>query len=338
MKKVILLLLISFPLYSRDINHLSLPKGFFIEIYADGLKQPRSLTVTKGDTVFVGSKYGDVYQITPDREVQLIDRDLNLPVGIDYYMGDLYVAELDTLRVYRDVLENPKMEILNSDLPGEGWHGFKYIRVGSDKKIYMNIGAPCNICETREFFGSIVKMDLNGDNWEFYARGVRNSVGFDWSPVDGQFWFTDNGADGMGDDYPPDELNRVTYKGEHFGFPYTYKDGPSELYTEPEWFLPAHVAALGMRFYTGNMFPDKYHNGVFIAEHGSWNRSEKIGYRVSYITIESNQTKGYEVFLDGWEINEQVSGRPADLDFLSDGSMLISDDYAGKVYRVYYRP
>lgn len=336
MKKIVFLFILSSSLYSTDLENITLPLGFFIEVYASGLKQPRSLAVTDNDTVFVGSKYGDIYKITPDREVISIDSNLNLPVGIDYLDGDLYVAELDTLRVYRDVLHNPRLVILNTNLPGEGWHGFKYIRIGQDKKIYMNIGAPCNICNTKDYYGSIITMDLDGNNWEFYARGVRNSVGFDWSPIDGTFWFTDNGADGMGDDFPPDELNRVVVPGEHFGFPHTYRGEFDSTYKEPEWGLPAHVAALGMRFYSGNMFPEYFQNGVFIAEHGSWNRSSKIGYRISFIKIEDNKAKSYEVIIDGWEIDEKVSGRPADLDFLSDGSMLISDDFSGRIFRVYY--
>lgn len=335
MKRIVFLFILSYSLYSNDIKNLSLPNGFYIEVYVSGLKQPRSLTITN-DTVFVGSKYGDVYKISPDREVTVIDDNLNLPVGVDFYKGDLYVAELDTLRVYKDVLNNPQLKILNNSLPGEGWHGFKYIRIGADKKIYMNIGAPCNICDTKEYYGSIITMDLDGNNWDFYAKGVRNSVGFDWSPSDGDLWFTDNGADGMGDNNPPDELNRVEFPGEHFGFPYTYRKNSSGKYKDPEWSLPAHVAALGMRFYTGEMFPEYYKNGIFIAEHGSWNRSSKIGYRVSFIKIENSKAISYEIFVKGWEIDEKVTGRPADLDFLSDGSMLISDDYSGNIYRVYY--
>lgn len=322
-------------IFTQSTSHIDVLTGFQVEIYASNLNKPRSLTVTNNDTVYVGSKSGFVYRVTPERAVEVVDSGLYRPVGVEYYSGDLYVTETGRLLIYRDVINSHKVEVLHNSLPDEDWHGYKYIRVGPDNRLYMNIGAPCNICNTKEYFGTILRMDLGGKNWEVYAQGVRNSVGFDWSPFDSGFWFTDNGADGLGENYPPDELNRVTKVGEHFGFPHTYR-GERGSFTEPEWKLPAHVAALGMRFYSGSMFPDEYRGGVFIAEHGSWDREEEIGYRFSFISFKENKPIGYKIFLSGLERGGVVRGRPADLDFLSDGSMIISDDVAGVIYRVYF--
>lgn len=352
LKKVLLIhIIFIFPitLYSLDLNTISLPKGFKIEIFSSGLSKPRGLTVTENNTVYVGSKSGYIYKITNSRELEVIEKNLNSPIGVDYYKGDLYVSEIDKIRVFKDINSQKRpysSTIVYDRLPKKKWHGWKYIKVGSDDKIYVNIGAPCNTCLPTGNYGTISRMDLDGSNFEVFARGVRNSVGFDWEPTSGDFWFTDNGPDKFGDDIPADELNRVIRDNQHFGFPYIHgkhiKDPNYFKYlnsidvTLPEWELPAHVAALGMRFYTGNMFPKEYRGGIFIAEHGSWNRSSKIGYRLSFLKIESGKVVGYKVFASGWERDEIVYGRPVDVEILSDGSIILSDDYSGNIYRIYY--
>lgn len=353
MKKLYLFILIILTmlqsLFSGNLEDINIPPGFSIEVYAEGLNKPRGLTVAPDGTIFAGSKSGFVYMIRGDRTVSIVDKGLNAPIGIDYYKGDLFVSEIDKIIIYKNILSQTlpaKFKIINKNLPDKKWHGWKYLRVGNDDKIYINIGVPCNVCkEKNKLYGTISRMNLDGSNFEIFAYGIRNSVGFDWHPESNEFWFTDNGADNFGDNIPPDELNRVSVSGEHFGFPYihgsNFKDpdfyskiGDLDV-TPPQWELPAHVAALGMRFYTGSLFPEYYKNGIFIAEHGSWNRSSKIGYRVSFIKILDNRAVTYEVFAEGWMINEKVWGRPADIAVLNDGSIIISDDLGGKLYRIF---
>lgn len=337
-------------LCSQDINEIKLPEGFKIEVYVEGLSKPRGVTISTDDTIFTGSKSGYIYKIAPDRSSSVIDRGLNGPIGIDLYNGDLYVSEINQIRVYPDIFKQKEPYysiIINKSIPDQKWHGWKYLKVGNDNKIYINIGVPCNVCKSDDkFIGTITTMNLDGSNQEVYAFGVRNSVGFDWNPLTGNLWFTDNGADNFGDNIPPDELNKVVGRGEHFGFPYihgksfrdpTYFTELKDIQVEePQWELPAHVAALGMRFYTGNSFPDYYKNGIFIAEHGSWNRSKKTGYRVSFIKIVNNKAVSYEVFAEGWTIKDKAWGRPVDLDILSDGSIVLTDDLGDRVFRIYY--
>lgn len=335
-------------LYPFQLEDIDLPPNFKIEILAKNLKSPRGLSVSEDDTIFVGSKSGAVYKISSDRKISVIAEKLNRPIGVDYYKGDLFVSEIDKIRVFRDILNqknNLHSEIFIASLPDKKWHGWKYIKVGDDNKIYINIGAPCNTCLTENYYGTISRIDLTSKEIEIFAWGVRNSVGFDWHPQTGEFWFTDNGADNFGDNIPADELNRVTEAGEHFGFPYIHgnnvkdpkfnKDIEDLTVTKPSWELPAHVAPLGMRFYTEEMFPSKYKNGIFIAEHGSWNRKEKTGYRISFIQIEGNKAVDYEIFASGWLKKGVVQGRPVDIEILSDGSMIISDDFSGNIYRIF---
>jgi glucose/arabinose dehydrogenase len=252
---------------------------------------------------------------------------------------------------YEDILENldksPEPVVVNENFPKDTWHGWKFIRVGPDGKLYVPVGAPCNVClPDSVWYSRIFKLTLDGKTIEYFAEGVRNTVGFDWSPEHGTLWFTDNGRDEMGDDIPPDELNKARVAGQHFGFPYVHgknvldpvfwsRRPKSKNFTTPAYELPAHVASLGMRFYTGKMFDEKYHGGIFIAEHGSWNRSNKIGYRVSYITIEEDRAIRYEVFAGGWLQGETPWGRPADVQVGPDGSLFVSDDMAGVVYRIF---
>ncbi len=261
------------------------------------------------------------------------------------------MAEISRILRFDNILKNlddpPKPVILRDDLPEDRWHGWKFIALGPDGKLYVPVGAPCNVClKQDERYAAILRMEPDGSDLQVYARGVRNTVGFDWHPVTREFWFTDNGRDYMGDNMPPDELNHAPEAGLHFGFPYChgsdiqdpdYKQFPCSKFRAPAKELGPHVAALGMRFYTGTMFPEEYQDQIFIPEHGSWNRSEKIGYRIMLVTLEEGRAEDYRVFAYGWLKDGVVWGRPVDLLILSDGSLLVSDDHGGAVYRIYYQ-
>jgi glucose/arabinose dehydrogenase len=333
-------------------DDIELPAGFKIEEYAS-VPNARSLALGDRGTVFVSTRRGrSVYAVVATGEstetIELLGG-LNSPNGVAFHEGDLYVAEIDRVTRYKDIesrlADLPDGEVLDIDLPSEKHHGWRYIGFGPDGKLYVSIGSPCNICE-EEGFGQIIRMNADGSDREMFAEGVRNSVGLTWHPETDHLWFTDNGRDMMGDDIPPGELNHADMIGQHFGFPYCHagdipdpKYGPGKDcsdYRPPAQKLGAHVAPLGLRFYTGEMFPVEYQGQLFIAEHGSWNRSKKTGYRVSIVSFEDGVPVAYEPFATGWLENESVSGRPVDLLILADGSMLISDDHAGKLYRISY--
>ncbi len=340
------------PLLSR----IKLPDGFKISVYAEGVRNARAMAMGPGGTLFVGSRRaGNLYAVR-DRdgdfvadEVQTLDRGLFMPSGLAFRDGALYVAEVNRILRYDDI-ENrlddpPKPVVVNQDLPSDRHHGWKFIRFGPDEKLYVPVGAPCNVCERDDpRYATIMRMNPDGTDLEVYVSGVRNTVGFDWHPESGELWFTDNGRDLMGNEIPPDELNRVTSVGQHFGFPYHHgidipdpKFGgkrPLETMVVPAQELGPHVAAVGMRFYTGDMFPAGYRHQVFIAEHGSWNRDSKIGYRIMLVRLEGNEATGYEDFATGWLEDEEVYGRPADVEVMPDGSLLVSDDYTGMIYRI----
>lgn len=336
---------------SLPIEEIKLPDNFIIEVYAQDIKDARAMAFAEDGTLFVGSKNSNVYSVTTDRKVHTIDKGLKLPIGIDFYNGDLYVSALDRINKYKNILNNlknpPDPDVINNSLPNETHHGGKFIKVGPDRKIYINIGAPCNVCfEQDKRFATISRVNLDGGNFEIYAMGVRNSVGFDWHPETGELWFTDNGRDWLGDNSPPDELNIAGNRGLHFGFPFVHgknikdpdywKLRPAISFTPPAYELQAHVASLGMRFYTGKMFPDYYRNGIFIAEHGSWNRSDKTGYRISFVKVIDNKAVSYEIFASGWLERESAWGRPVDVEIAPDGSLFVSDDKADVIYRIYY--
>ena len=334
-------------------DDIRLPPGFSIEVYAD-VPKARSLALGDSGTLFVSTRRGQsVYAVVENadgstRTIELVD-DMSSPNGVAYFEGDLYVAE--TSRVYRfpDIesrLENvPEPEMLDITLPTDRSHGWRYIGFGPDDKLYVSIGAPCNICD-KFGYAKIIRMNPDGSGREVYASGIRNSVGFTWHPETQELWFTDNGRDRLGDDLPPCELNRAGRQGLHFGYPYCHGgDLPDPEfgvgrdcvnYTPPVQKLGPHVAPLGLKFYTGMMFPEEYRGQVFIAEHGSWNRSKKIGYRVTLVRLEGNEAVSYEPFAHGWLQGEHYSGRPVDLIVKEDGSLLVSDDYAGKIYRISY--
>jgi len=344
------------------LERLKLPPGFKIEVYADSIDGARSMAMGDNGTLFVGTRNDKtVYAIQDlDKDYRadhtiILDSTLEVPNGIAFRNGALYVAEVGRLLRYDNIesrLENlPTPKVVYDDYPKEFHHGWKYIAFGPDDKLYVPVGAPCNICDSTvvdERYASITRMDPDGSNREVYAKGVRNSVGFTWHPETKELWFTDNGRDMMGDDTPPCELNRVSEAGEHFGFPYchggTVKDPefgdqhPCADFVAPVQPLGAHVAPLGVKFPTGDMFPATYKNYAFIAEHGSWNRTKKVGYRISMVALEGNKSVGYETFIDGWldDESQEQFGRPVDILFLEDGSMLISDDFGDAIYRVTY--
>ncbi|NHF59954.1 sorbosone dehydrogenase family protein [Flavobacteriaceae bacterium TP-CH-4] len=350
------------PISKLPIERLKLPDGFKIEVYADSIDGARSMAMGENGTLFVGTRNENKVYAIQDRDqdykadkVMVLDTTLEVPNGIAYRNGSLYVAEVNRLLRYDDIeaqLDNPPQPtVVYDDYPTEFHHGWKYIAFGPDDKLYVPVGAPCNICDSTvsdQRFATITRMDPDGSNREIYAHGVRNSVGFSWHPKTNEFYFTDNGRDMMGDDVPPCELNRVTEAGQHFGYPFchggTIKDPefgnqrPCSDFVAPVQPLGAHVAPLAVKFYTGDMFPEKYKDYAFIAEHGSWNRSKKVGYRISLVQLADNEAVAYETFLDGWldEASQEQFGRPVDLLFLNDGSLLISDDYGDAIYRVTY--
>lgn len=342
-----------------NVNRIKLPPGFEIGLYASRVYGARSMVVSPKGILFVGTrKEGNVYAVIDHNndhradEVITIARGLNSPNGVAFKNGSLYVAEINRILRYDDIenrLKNPpKPVIVNDSLPKEKHHGWKFIRFGPDEMLYVPVGAPCNICDSEDKrFATIMRLQTNGKNPEIFAHGVRNTVGFDWHPVTKELWFTDNGRDWMGDDRPPDELNHAPIKGMHFGYPYCHgsdvKDPKFGLdrscgeFAKPAIELGPHVAALGMRFYTGAMFPFSYQNRIFIAEHGSWNRTVPVGYRVTTVTLEGNKASKYEVFAEGWLDGALVYGRPVDVLVMRDGSLLVSDDRADAIYRISYR-
>lgn len=342
-------------------GRVNLPPGFRIRVYAPDVPGARSLARAPDGTVFVGTRNrGVVYAVRdPDgdgfaQRVQVVAARLNSPNGVAFRDGALYVAEVHRVSRYPGILaaldrdEAPARETVKAGLPKDRGHGWKFIRFGPDGKLYVPIGAPCNVCDRGDPYAAIHRMDPDGKNFEVFARGVRNTVGFDFDPATGHLWFTDNGRDMMGDDIPPDELNHAPRPGLHFGYPYRH----AKAVVDPEygdklgdraWVPPAvefgaHVAPLGMRFYTGRMFPPEYRGQIFVAEHGSWNRSVPQGYRVSLVRLEGGEATGWEVFADGWLRGGQRWGRPVDLMNMPDGSLLLSDDLAGVVYRIDYAP
>ncbi len=341
------------------LDRIRLPDGFEISLLTDQVPGARAMTQSPKGILYVGSRRsGNVYAVVDTDDDNVADRvttiaqGLNAPNGVAWRDGSLYVAEIGQVLRFDGIderLENPpEPVVVSTEFPSDTHHGWKFIRFGPDGKLYVPVGAPCNVCEKEEpIYASITRMDTDGGNHEIYAQGVRNTVGFDWHPETGELWFTDNGRDMLGDDLPPDELNRAASQGLHFGFPYCHGgDIPDPQFGEqrdcsetvpPAAKLGPHVAALGMRFYTGQSFPDEYRNQIFIAEHGSWNRSTPIGYRVTLARLDGSEVTSYEVFAEGWLQGDDAWGRPVDLLVAPDGSLLVSDDRAGAIYRIGYR-
>lgn len=347
-------------LYTKyNLDKIKLPPGFSISVFAE-VPNARSLAVSPTGTVYIGNRTGDnVYAVTDANKdgkadkVYTIAKGLNTPNGVAFKNGNLYIATISEIlrldNIEAQLANPPKPVTVYNKYPSETHHGWKFIAFGPDGKLYVPVGAPCNICERKEpVYSSITRINDDGTGFEVFAHGIRNSVGFAWHPATKNLWFTENGRDMMGDDMPGDELNTAPTANMHFGYPYCHQgDTPDPQfgkgkkcsdYTAPVQVLGAHVAALGMRFYTGNMFPADYSNQVFIAEHGSWNRSEPVGYKVSLVKLDaSGKSLGRTDFATGWlQPDGKVLGRPVDVEVLADGSMLVSDDYSGVIYRISY--
>ena len=352
------------------LDRIVLPDGFEISIYARGMEEARQIALSDNGVLYVGTRgavgadaIGKVYAI-PDAdgdgvgdEVITILDGLNYPNGVTWHDGDLYVAEISRILRYPDADNRlramPAPEVVTDSLPDDYQHGWKFIDVGPDGKLYVPIGAPCNICEPQDPHGTILRMDLDGSNQEIVARGVRNTVGFTWHPQTGELWFTDNGRDLWGDTTPPEELNRVTRTGQHFGYPYRYgKDlvdneftttMSDEDFTPAVLEMPAHTAGLGIEFYTGSQFPATYRGQMFAAYHGSWNRNPPQGYLIRLMKFANGTAFEFEDFATGWLVTDpddagrQVYwGRPVDLEQTPDGSLLVSDDHNGVIYKISY--
>jgi glucose/arabinose dehydrogenase len=338
------------------LDELHLPPGFHIALFAR-VPNAREMTLGARGTVFVGSmSAGDVFALTPSSDgthaasVRTIARDLRTPVGVAFKEGALYVSAVNRILRFDAIeahLDDPPLaRIVTDRLPADAAHGWRFIAFGPDGKLYVPIGAPCNVCD-RVGYAKLTRMNADGSGAEDIAYGIRNTVGFDWQPRTGKLWFTDNGRDWLGDDAPSDELNRIGRRGEHFGFPYCHqgdlpdpefgKDHRCTDYTPPVLKLGAHVAALGMRFYDGAQFPAEYENSIFIAEHGSWNRSVKVGYRIVNVRVDGGRVSDSKTFVSGWlRADGGVWGRPDDVLVMPDGALLVSDDRAGAIYRITY--
>ena len=340
------------------LDKIVLPEGFKIEVYAE-VPNARSMTLSPEGTLFVGTRKNSVYAI-PDKnkdgkadKVYEIVSDIDAPNGVAFRDGSLFIGAISTIYRIDNIeanLASPSKHVVVYDkYPSDKHHGYKFIAFGPDGKLYVPVGAPCNVCEpTKPVYASITRMNPDGTDFEIFAQGVRNTVGFDWNPTTKEIWFTDNGRDLMGNDIPNDELNTAPKAGMHFGFPYCHqgdildpefgKGKNCSNYTAPIKLMGPHVAALGMRFNKENKFPAEYKNAIFIAEHGSWNRTTPIGYRVAVVKMDENGKPADPViFAEGWLQNiRDVSGRPVDVQFLADGSLLVSDDFAGVIYKISY--
>lgn len=340
-----------------DLKQLSLPAGFKIDYFATDLTNARQMALSDSGIIYVGSmKAGNVYALKDSNgdgkaeQRWLIAENLTRPSGIAWRDGDLYVAAINEIIRFPGIdqrLDSPVSEIFFSDLPEDIHHGWKFLRFDKDGNLIIPVGAPCNICEiTTKTHARILSLNMQTKQLTELAKGVRNSVGFDFHPDSGELWFSDNGRDMLGDDLPPDEINRITKAGQHFGYPYIHGgDIPDpefgeghkpEDYQYPAQNLGAHVAPLGIHFYRGDQFPAAYKKQLFVAEHGSWNRSKKSGYKIGLAWIENNKVNRYETFISGFMKDEKTYGRPAAILELPDGSLLISDDFAHQIYRVTY--
>ena len=347
-----------------DLASIRLPVGFSISVFSADVPGARSLALADDGTVFVGTQAeGKVYALRDTNQdgkadqVMTVASGLDEPNGVAWSEGQLYIGEISRISRLdwgKAQSASPQAlpatpQVILDQLPHDRHHGWKYLRVGPDRRLYSAVGAPCNVCRPAgELYGTLIRFDRDGQHLEIFARGVRNSVGFDWHPLTRELWFTDNGRDGLGDDRPPDELNHAPAAGLHFGFPYCFgKDvsdpefghqQPCTALTPAAWAFPAHVAAIGMRFYTGTQFPESYRNQLLVAQHGSWDRSTPQGYRVSLVRFKDGQPVSEEPFAAGWlRPDGKVTGRPVDVLVMPDGAVLVSDNLAGAVYRITYK-
>lgn len=344
---------------SATDKQLSVPPGFSIEKLNFDVPNARQMALSPAGTLFVGTRReGKVYAIPralsdADAPVITLFADLTMPSGVAVHQGDLYIAAVSQIlkveNIEQKLQANPAHSVLVNNLPTETHHGWKYIKFGPDGALYVPVGAPCNICLSEdERFASLLRMDPTTGESQIWARGIRNTVGFAWHPKDSALWFTDNGRDMLGDDIPPEELNVISKPGEHFGYPFMHSTDIKDpefgdhaqakglTMTPPKLNIQAHSAALGMTFYNAQQFPKSYQNTLFIAEHGSWNRSSKVGYDVSMVTADDLGQLQRQPFITGWLIDESAWGRPNDVIVAPDGSLLVSDDQQGVIYRVWY--
>ncbi|WP_229518290.1 c-type cytochrome [Massilia sp. PAMC28688] len=342
-----------------ELANFKLPPGFSMAVYSDKVPAARGMVVSPAGIVYVGSgAAGKVYALVSSKGDHVVDKvvtvaeGLDAPIGVTLMNGALYVAEISRLirfdQIDRTYDKWPAYEVVKVSLPKDKWHGGKVVAAGPDGKLYIPVGAPCNVCnKENEPYAKIFRMNPDGSGLEEYARGIRNSVGLAFHPVTRQLWFTDNGRDMLGDNVPSDKLDVAPRAGMHFGFPFCaggvlpdpeFGAGRScAEFTEPVAKLGPHVAALGLAFNTGEQFPSQYKHQLFIAQHGSWNRAQKSGYRVGLVTLHDNKLVSDTVFIDGFIQNDVVIGRPVAIAFLADGSMLVSDDFGGRIYRVSYQ-
>jgi len=341
-----------------NLDQIQLPPGFSISIYADGVENARQLALGDNGTVFAGSrKAGKVWAIRDTDgdqradEVKLVAEGLEMPSGLEFKDGALYVGAVNQVLRYDDIESNldqvPVAVVVTGALPDKKHHGWKYLRFGPDGKLYIPVGAPCNVCD-EEGFAEIRRMNADGSDMEVYATGIRNSVGLAFNPENDELWFTDNGRDLLGDDIPADELNHAPKQGMHFGFPYCHqgdlldeefgKGKNCSDYVAPATKLDPHGAALGLTFYTGEMFPEDYKHRIFVTQHGSWNRSEKSGYQIRVLEVTADgSVLDNQVFASGWLQGQDAWGRPNDVMVMPDGALLVSDDSAGVIYRIAYQ-
>jgi glucose/arabinose dehydrogenase len=345
----------------ESVKQLRLPEGFQISIFSNDVPNARSLALGDSNIVYVGTggseeklyALQDIDQNGVAEKRYTIATGLNMPNGVAYQDGSLYVAEINRIIRFDNIsqhLAKPhKPVVVYDQFPTNPHHGWKYLRFGPDGKLYTAVGAPCNSCDPDQpIFTSLVRLDKQGHHLELLARGIRNTVGFDWQPKTNALYLTDNGRDYLGDDLPPDELNQWSHVGEHFGYPYChagYIKDPEfgdrkscQQFKAPAWQFKAHNAPLGLRFYQGKQFPDKYYHQLFVAQHGSWNRTHPDGYRIALVSFNQNKPVSEEIFIDGWLTKEnKVLGRPVDILEMPDGSLLISDDTLGVIYKVQYK-
>jgi glucose/arabinose dehydrogenase len=349
---------IATPSDKLPLAKLKLPKNFNIEVYASEMVNARSLRISDKGTVFVSTRLSDtIYAVTNKngkREVKPLVTGLYRPNGIALHNGTLYIAELNKISKIDNVEDHlgdaSKPTVIYDDLPSDEPHGWKFLTVGPDNKLYFNIGAPCNICMPPPTHAQIRRINLDGSGVEVVARGIRQVVGMDWHPLLNQLYFTENQRDWLSEDLPQDKLNRLAHPGQdNFGFPYCHQGDIADQqfgwghscdeFTKPIALLGPHSAPLGMRFYTGQMFPKEYRNAIFIARHGSWNKSKKIGGDIVVAKLNPDGTvKSIEPFITGFLEDNNYVGRPVDIELMKDGSMLLSDDWNGAVYRITYGP
>lgn len=354
---LVLLLGINTAHAATSLTHLKVPPGFKISLFADDITNARQMAVSASGIVYVGSfRAGNVYALQDKNndgyaeKKWLLASDLIRPTGLAYKDGHLYVAAINRILKFPNIdanLDKPKYEVFFDALPTETHHGWKFLRFAANGDLIIPVGAPCNICVSpSDKYARIVALNMKTKQLTELASGVRNSVGFDFHPNSGELWFSDNGGDMMGDDIPPDEINRISKPGKHFGFPYFHagdipdpelsKGKNQQDYEAPMLKLGAHVAPLGIHFYLGQQFPKAYQKQLFVAEHGSWNRSTKAGYKVGLVTLDKSKVISYQPFVSGFMKNEKTLGRPVALAELADGSLLVSDDFAHRIYRVSY--